>query len=233
MDADAPHGRKERAHRELGKPRRTRFPTAPTASIFLPINLQEEIRCWTRAHRRLSRIRQFSTTVDIQGPLRSETRSTPEGNLSRTCAGTRAAAGCGARPGPSRWTGRYGTCGVRPFVGTPRSLPRAHPDPRTGPRPAQFASRIALERQDGTTSAGVTGRPAFSGDVAATPADGPSRFQTPSPYRVELHHVRDLSCSLLSPVLLRGPCREDDGRHSGPRNPFAHDGGDRRQGHAA
>ena len=67
MDADAPHGRKERAHRELGKPRRTRFPTAPTASIFLPINLQEEIRCWTRAHRRLSRIDHFSTAVDKLG----------------------------------------------------------------------------------------------------------------------------------------------------------------------
>ena len=36
VDAAAPHGRKERAHRELGKPRRTRFPTAPTAISVSP-----------------------------------------------------------------------------------------------------------------------------------------------------------------------------------------------------
>jgi len=35
VDAAAPHGRKERAHRELGKPQRPRFPTAPTAIIFI------------------------------------------------------------------------------------------------------------------------------------------------------------------------------------------------------
>ena len=50
------HGRKERAHRELGKPPRTRFPTAPTASIFLPIKIHEE-RCPGRSGRRVSRIR--------------------------------------------------------------------------------------------------------------------------------------------------------------------------------
>ena len=35
MDADAPHGRKDRAHRELAKPQRTRFRTAPTAILFI------------------------------------------------------------------------------------------------------------------------------------------------------------------------------------------------------
>ena len=35
VDAAAPHGRKERAHRELGKPQRPRFPTAPTAISVL------------------------------------------------------------------------------------------------------------------------------------------------------------------------------------------------------
>ena len=32
--------------------------------------LQAEIRCWTRAHRRLSRIRHFSTAVDTIAALR-------------------------------------------------------------------------------------------------------------------------------------------------------------------
>ena len=92
MDADAPHGRKERAHRELGKPRRTRFPTAPTASIFLPINHQEEIRCWTRAHRRLSRIRHFSTAVDNQARRAPASDGGPEEEAADASADEPAAA---------------------------------------------------------------------------------------------------------------------------------------------
>ena len=37
-------------------------------------DLQEEIRCWTRAHRRLSRIDHFSTAVDIYADERREER---------------------------------------------------------------------------------------------------------------------------------------------------------------
>ena len=39
VDADGPHGREERVHRDLGKPRRPRLPTAPTAEIFIFIKI--------------------------------------------------------------------------------------------------------------------------------------------------------------------------------------------------
>ena len=63
-----------------------------------------------------------------RGPLRSGIRSTPEGNPSRICAGTRGAAKCGGRRRPSRWRARCGICGGRPVSGTRKALrepPRA------------------------------------------------------------------------------------------------------------
>ncbi len=78
VDAAAPQGRKERALRELGKPRRTRFPTAPTAEIFLLIKINTKGSVPGPAHRRASRIRQFSMVVD----------SRPGQAVSRRCQAT-------------------------------------------------------------------------------------------------------------------------------------------------
>ena len=150
MDADAPHGRKERAHRELGKPRRTRFPTAPTASIFLPINHQEEIRCWTRAHRRLSRIRHFSTAVDNDGmrvriaaiSTRRTAARRPLGRGPPDAAGPAAGGRVGPasrRPGSSLRAAGWRSCATRADSRSPSS-PACSAFPRrrctAGKRPA-------------------------------------------------------------------------------------------------
>ena len=73
VDAAAPQGRKERALRELGKPRRTRFPTAPTAEIFLLIKINTKRSVPGPTHRRASRICQVSMVVDTFAPGRSPT----------------------------------------------------------------------------------------------------------------------------------------------------------------
>ena len=67
VDAGAPMDAKS-APTGAWKTARARFPTAPTAIIFIKIR-RREIRCWTRAHRRVSRIDQFFTTVDYQRTL--------------------------------------------------------------------------------------------------------------------------------------------------------------------
>ena len=182
-------------------------------------------------HKRRPIARGTASPSRARGPLRAESRSTLGEILSRTCGGTLVAATCGARQDPSRWRGRCGTCGVRPVFGTRRSLPPARLGPRTDPRPAPFSSQIALLRRGGTEAVGSDCCPIFGGG-ATTGACRPVRFSVSSQRPVELHHIRDLSCSLFSAVLLRGSCRNDDGRHRGPRNSFAHDGGDRKQEHA-
>ena len=73
----------------------------------------------------------------------------------------------------------------------------------------------------------------MAGERPALPTHRHNQFGIALPHPVELGHAQGFSYSLLSPALRVGRCRDNDGRHCGPRNPFAHDGGDRKQGHKA
>ena len=70
------------------KTARARFPTAPTAIIFIKIR-RREIRCWTRAHRRVSRIDQFFT-IDTQALSRRRLPPEPSPTAAAATATRRA-----------------------------------------------------------------------------------------------------------------------------------------------
>ena len=104
--------------------------------------------------------------------------------------------GDGRRRG-SELTLAWHAVGILAFGTQPEASKCSTTGPRTDPRPAPFSSRLALLRRDGTEAVGADCCPVFGGGGATTGACRPVRFSTSSQHPVELHHIRDLSCSCL------------------------------------